>query len=212
MKVYSKVFLWMFIGLIFTFLTGYYVSTNENMLYAIFSNSLYLVFAIAEIVLVIFLSARIRKMSITTARITFLLYSFLTGLTFSSIFVAFSIDSIISIFLITGVVFGIFAFLGYVTNIDLTRIGAFLFMALIGIIICTIVNLFLGNDTFDLIISIISVIVFIGYTAYDIKKIKMLSEEFDDENKLAIIGALELYLDFINLFIDLLRIFGRSND
>lgn len=210
-KIMQKTFGWMFVGLLLTFLTGYYVSTNENMLYNIFSSNLYFILIIVEIVLVIFLSARLHKMSTTTARITFMLYSFVTGLTFSSIFIAFSMSSIMLVFLITAILFGIFALIGYFTNIDLSKFSTFLLMALIGIIICTIVNMFLNNGLFELIITIVSVIIFLGYTAYDIHKVKNLAGQID-EDKLAIIGALELYLDFINLFIDLLRLFGKSRD
>ena len=210
-KIMQKTFGWMFVGLLLTFLTGYYVSTNENMLYNIFSSNLYFILIIVEIVLVIFLSARLHKMSTTTARITFMLYSFVTGLTFSSIFIAFSMSSIMLVFLITAILFGIFALIGYFTNIDLSKFSTFLLMALIGIIICTIVNMFLNNGLFELIITIVSVIIFLGYTAYDIYKVKNLAGQID-EDKLAIIGALELYLDFINLFIDLLRLFGKSRD
>lgn len=208
----SKVFLWMFLGLLVTFGTGYYVSTQENMLYNIFSGGMYFALVITEFILVIVLSARVRKMSSMTAKIMFLLYSFVTGLTFSSIFIAFRMDSIIFVFLIAAILFGIFAFIGHFTKLDLTKMGTYLLMALFGIILCIIANLFINNETFDLIISCISIIVFLGFTAYDIQKIKLLSYEFENEDNLAIIGALELYLDFINIFLDLLRIFGKSND
>lgn len=211
-SVLSKVFLWMFLGLLVTFGTGYYVSTQENMLYNIFSDGMYFVLVITEFILVIILSARVRKMNSMTAKIMFLLYSFVTGLTFSSIFIAFRMDSIIFVFLIAAILFGIFAFIGHFTKLDLTKIGTYLLMALFGIILCVIVNLFLNNDTLDLIISCISIVVFLGFTAYDIQKIKLLSYEYENTDNLAIIGALELYLDFINIFLDLLRIFGKSND
>lgn len=211
-SVLSKVFLWMFLGLLVTFGTGYYVSTQENMLYNIFSDGMYFALVITEFILVIILSARVRKMNSMTAKIMFLLYSFVTGLTFSSIFIAFRMDSIIFVFLIAAILFGIFAFIGHFTKLDLTKIGTYLLMALFGIILCVIVNLFLNNDTLDLIISCISIVVFLGFTAYDIQKIKLLSYEYENTDNLAIIGALELYLDFINIFLDLLRIFGKSND
>lgn len=210
-RVLSKTFLWMFLGLLVTFATGFYVSTQENIVYNIFSNNLYFWLILIELGLVIFLSARLHKMSSMTAKIIFLLYSFVTGLTFSSIFISFQLESIMFIFLITAVLFAIFAAIGYFTKIDLTKIGTFLFMGLLGIILCTVVNMLLGNSTFDLIISCLSLLVFIGFVAYDIQKIKRLENSYPEDH-LAIIGALELYLDFINIFLDLLRIFGRSND
>lgn len=210
-KVLSKVFLWMFIGLLVTFITGYTVSVNENMLYNIFSGGTYFLIIIAELILVIVLSARITKLKPTTAKILFLLYSFTTGLTFGSIFVVYELTSIMTIFLITSMLFGAFALIGYKTNIDLSKFGTYLLMMLIGIIICIIINIFLNNSTFDMFISCISVIVFLGFTAYDIQKIKDLEGQLPEDN-LAIIGALELYLDFINIFLDLLKLFGKSND
>lgn len=210
-KVFGKVFMWMFIGLLITFLTGYVVSSNDNMLYNIFSGGTYFILIIIELVLVIYLSARIHKMQVTTARIVFILYSFVSGLTFGSIFIVFKMSSIMLIFLITAILFGIFALIGRFTKLDLTKVGTILLMMLFGIVICTFVNVFLKNDTLDLFVSYISIIVFLGFTAYDMQKIKMLSYEFDDEDKIAIIGALELYLDFINIFIDLLRIFGKRD-
>lgn len=210
-KVFEKVFMWMFIGLLITFLTGYVVSSNDNMLYNIFSGGTYFILIIIELVLVVYLSARIHKMQVTTARIVFILYSFVSGLTFGSIFIVFKMSSIMLIFLITAILFGIFALIGRFTKLDLTKVGTILLMMLFGIVICTFVNVFLKNDTLDLFVSYISIIVFLGFTAYDMQKIKMLSYEFDDEDKIAIIGALELYLDFINIFIDLLRIFGKRD-
>ena len=210
-KVFGKVFMWMFIGLLITFLTGYVVSSNDNMLYNIFSGGTYFILIIIELVLVVYLSARIHKMQVTTARIVFILYSFVSGLTFGSIFIVFKMSSIMLIFLITAILFGIFALIGRFTKLDLTKAGTILLMMLLGIVICTFVNVFLKNDTLDLFVSYISIIVFLGFTAYDMQKIKMLSYEFDDDDKIAIIGALELYLDFINIFIDLLRIFGKRD-
>lgn len=210
-KVFGKVFMWMFIGLLITFLTGYVVSSNDNMLYNIFSGGTYFILIIIELVLVVYLSARIHKMQVTTARIVFILYSFVSGLTFGSIFIVFKMSSIMLIFLITAILFGIFSLIGRFTKLDLTKAGTILLMMLLGIVICTFVNVFLKNDTLDLFVSYISIIVFLGFTAYDMQKIKMLSYEFDDEDKIAIIGALELYLDFINIFIDLLRIFGKRD-
>lgn len=210
-KVFSKVFMWMFIGLAITFGIGYYVSVNPNMLFNVFG-SYYLVLAIAEIVVVIWLSARIRKMKPMTAKILFCLYSFLTGLTFSSIFVVYEISSIIYVFGITAILFLIFALIGYFTKIDLTKIGVYLFMALLGVIICSIINIFVGSETFDLGITIVCLIVFIIYIAYDMQIIKRNLYLIPEEDNLAIYGALQLYLDFINIFLRLLQLFGKSRD
>lgn len=209
-NIFVKVFAWMFLGLLVTFGTGYFVSTNENMLYSIFSKGYYWLFIIGELAAVIFLSARIRKMKPITAKLVFLLYAFLTGLTFSTIFIVYAIDSIMLVFLIAAIIFGLFALLGYFTKIDLTKLGTYLFMGLLGIIICIFVNIFLGNEMFDIIISVISIVIFLGFTAYDIQKIKELEYEMEEDN-IAIYGALQLYLDFINIFLDLLRLFGKDN-
>ena len=210
-KIFPKIFFWMFIGLAITFAVGYYVSLNETMLYNVFSKY-YIFLIIAELAVVIWLSARIRKMKPMTAKILFCVYSFLTGLTFSSIFVIYNLTYISFIFGITSLIFLIFALIGYFTNIDLTKIGVYLFMILIGVIICSIINMFVGSETFNLGISIVCLIVFIIYVAYDIQIIKRNLYMIEDEDNLAIYGALELYLDFINIFLRLLQIFGRNND
>lgn len=209
-NVFKKVYMWMFIGLLLTFATGYFVSINENMAYKVYN--LYWVLAIIEIILVIVLSARIGKMNITTSRIMFLTYSFVSGLTFSSVFIAYDMRSIIIVFLISSLLFLIFAILGYITKLDLTSVGTFLLMALIGIVICSIINIFVGNGTFEIVICSISILIFLGFTAYDVNKIKQLRDIYPDEDSLAIVGALELYLDFINIFLDLLRIVANNRD
>ena len=210
-NLYSKMFMWMFVGLMITFLTGYYVSTNPNMLYNIFATKLYWVIFIAELITVVVLSARIMKMSKNGAIFGFLLYSFITGLTFSSIFVLFKMSSIMFVFLITAVLFLVFALIGYFTKTDLTKLGSILFMGLLGIILASLLNLIFKSESFDLVLIILGIIIFIGYIAYDINKVKRL-EGMVDEDKLAIIGALDLYLDFLNLFIRFIQIFGKSND
>lgn len=211
--ILPKVFSWMFIGLIVTFLTGYVVSLNPNMLINVLGGSGLWIILIAELVLVLFLSARIHKMSPTTAKISFILYAFVSGLTFSSIFVVYELGSIMYVFLITAAIFGIFAFLGAKTNMDLTKFGTYLMMALIAIIICFIINMFTASTTFDLVLSIITILVFIGFTAYDVQKVMRLSEDSSiNEENLAIYGALELYLDFINIFLELLKFLGKNND
>ncbi len=207
----SKTFLWMCFGLLVTFITGYFVAHNEVMLENIYGGMGYLVFVIVELVLVIVLSARIMKMKPTTAKVCFLLYSFVSGLTFASIFVYYAIDSIMLIFLISAIIFAIMALIGYVTKVDLTKMGTYLFFALIAVLIVALINIFLNNSMIAMIVSIVCVLIFIGVTAYDVQKIKMLENSGLPKENLAIYGALDLYLDFINLFIHLLSLFGRSN-
>lgn len=155
-RLLSKTFLWMFLGLFVTFITGYIVSINENMLLSIFGGPIFWIIIILEFALVIFFSARVHKMKPMTAKICFLLYSFVSGLTFSSIFVGFELGSVMYVFLISAVIFAIFGAIGYFTNANLNKISTFLLMGLLALVICCIVNLFVGNSTFDLIISIIT--------------------------------------------------------
>ena len=209
----AKTFGWMFIGLLVTFLTVYVISMNPNMLLNVMSTTGLILIVIIEFALVIFLSARITKMKPITAKISFLLYSFVSGLTFSSIFIAYEMSSIIFVFLITAVLFAIMAVVGAFTKIDLTKLGTYLLMALFGVILCTIVNIFLNSSSLDLIISIVIILIFIGFTAYDVQRISRLSDmNLIAEDNLAIYGALELYLDYINLFLHLLSLFGNNND
>ena len=212
-KFLSKVFGWMFIGLLVTFGTGFLVSSNENILINVLSGPGLAVILIMEIALVIFLTARIAKMSSSVAKASFILYSFVNGLFFSTYFVEFEISSLIFVFLITAIVFAIFALIGATTKLDLTKMGTYLLMGLIGIIICGVINIFVGSSSLDFILSVIGVILFLGYTAYDVKLI-MNSDKFAmiPEENLAIYGALELYLDFINLFIRLIEFFGKRSD
>lgn len=211
-KLFSKVFAWMFIGLIITFATGFYVAMHPNMLYNIFSTGLHFGLLILEIVLVVWLSARSHKMKFSTASIVYVIYSVVTGLTFSSFFVIYELGSIMFIFALTALLFGIFALLGYTTNTDLSKFSTIFLMGLIGIILATIINIFLNNSMLEIIISCVSIILFLGITAHDIQKIKSLSNVIADENAIAIIGALDLYLDFINIFIDLIKLFGKTRD
>jgi len=211
-KLLSKTYLWMFVGLLVTFITGYIVSINGNMIESVFGSPLFYILIILELGLVIFFSARVHKMKPTTARISFLLYSFVSGLTFSSIFIGFKVSSIIFVFLASSLVFAIFGVLGYFTKIDLSKLGTILLMGLFAILICSVVNIFLKNSTFDFIISIIALLIFFGYTAYDIQNIKRLYEAGINNDVVAINGAFELYLDFINIFIHLLQIIGDAKE
>jgi hypothetical protein len=211
-RIMPKVFLWMCIGLAITFVTGSIISNNPSAVLEIFKGRNVFILAVVEVILVIWLSARITKMSALSAKIMFILYSFVSGLTFSSIFIVYEISSIIYVFLATSIIMLVFALLGYFIKLDLTKLGTYLFMAIIGVLIMMIINLFVRSESFSIGIAIISVVIFVAYIAYDVQKIKHLFESNAlPEDNLAIYGALQLYLDFINIFIDLLRIFGRDN-
>ena len=207
-----KVYVWMCLALLITAGTAYRVSNSEEILRVIFSSKMsFFGIIIAQFAIVWFLSARIKTLTFTTATILFALYSVLMGVTMSCIFLAYTQSSIASTFFITAGTFAVMSIYGFTTKRDLTSIGGLLIMALVGLIIASVVNYFLKSSMFDLIISCIGVLIFVGLTAYDTQKIKtLLNQENTEENqKMAIIGSLMLYLDFINLFLFLLRIFGR---
>ena len=209
-----KVYVWMTLALVLTGATAYGVATSPGVMMAIYSNQiLFWGLIIAEFALVIGISAAINKLSLTTATLMFVLYSVINGAVMSSIFLIYTMSSIASVFFITAGTFAVMAFIGYTTKKDLTSMGKILFMALIGIIIATIVNIFLKSSGLEMIVSYLGVLIFVGLTAYDSQKIKnmllMAPDAGEGAQKLALLGALTLYLDFINLFIYLLRIFGR---
>lgn len=205
----GKVFRWLGLGLLVTFITAYFTSTNINLLATIFSGYGYLIIILLELGLAIYLSARIRKMSSTTAIACYLGYSVLTGLTLSSIFIVYEITSIIYILLATSLTFFVFSLLGKSDKFDLSHYGIYLFVVLIGILILELINIFLMNNTLNIIVCIVGLGVFVGYVAYDVQKILRYYEETEN---MAIIGAFNLYLDFINIFIRLLQLFGKSRD
>ena len=212
-----KVYLWMTLALMITGITAAGVANSPNILALIYSSQVVMWgIIIAEFGLVIYISARLEKLSLSTATTLFALYSILNGVMLSSIFLLYSTAIISKVFFITAGTFGVTVLYGYATKKDLSSLGNILFMALIGLVIATIVNVFMKSAMFDLILSYIGVIIFVGLTAWDSQKIKhmMMVQQDADESaqKLALIGALSLYLDFINLFLYLLRIFGRSND
>ena len=212
-KILPKVFGWMFVGLLITFFTGYYVSLHPETMLKLFGGGAFIVIIIIEFALVIFLSARITRMKPSTAIISFIIYSAVSGLTFSSIFVTYELGSIMYVFLLAAIIFAVFALIGATTKTDFTKVGPYLLIGLIAIIICGIINIFINNSTFDLIISVAGVGIFVIYTAYDVQQIIKLNQlSVIPEDNMAIYGALELYLDFINLFLRLLQLFGRSDD
>ena len=212
-----KVFIWMALALVITGVTAYGVATTPSLLIAIVTNkALFWGLIIAELALVFAVSGAINRLSLATATLLFVLYSVVNGATLSVIFLAYSMTAIVKTFFITAGTFGVMALVGYTTKTDLTSLGKLLFMALIGLVIATVVNMFVGSTGFDYILSYVGVLIFVGLTAYDTQKIKQMCMQAPDAGehmqKLALLGALSLYLDFINLFLYLLRIFGNSKD
>jgi hypothetical protein len=212
-----KVYLWMTMALAITAVTAYYVATSEALMTAIVSNQLvFWGLAIGEIAMVIGLSAAIDKLSLTTATLMFVLYSVLNGATMSFIFLVYTASSITNVFLISAATFAVMALYGYFTKTDLSSLGKILLMALIGIIIASIVNVFTKSQGLAIILNYLGVLVFVGLTAYDSQKIKAMLAQAPDAGegaqKIALLGALSLYLDFINLFLHLLRILGEKRN
>ena len=213
--VMRKTFGWMAMCLLITALTAMGF-VNSGLFYQVATSGAMWLLIIAELVLVFVLSARINKMSVTTATIMLIVYSALNGATLSFIFVVYSLGSIAKTFFITTGMFGVMALVGATTQRDLSKMGSILFMALIGLIIASLVNIFLRSSGLDWIISLIGVVLFTALTAYDVQRVKRLAAEsdlYDDTQvgRLAVISALSLYLDFINLFLYLLRFFGRND-
>lgn len=208
------VFLKMFVGLLVTAGVAFAVSSTVAPYYLATHQWVYWGLFIVELGVVWYLSARIGHMQPMTAMGLFLLYAALNGVVFSMIFLAYSLPAIGKTFLITAAVFGAMTVYGYLTNKDLAGIGSFLFMALIGLIIACVVNMFWANSTLEWIISIVGVLIFVGLTAWDTQRIKRFAEQDPTMmgGRLSTIGALSLYLDFINMFIFLLRIFGGNRN
>ena len=220
-----KVYNYMTTGLLFTGLVAYFfgkasIVTNEfgqiigvtSVGTMLFGSPLKWVVMLAPLGFVFYLSARINKMNISTAQITFWIFSAIMGLSLASLFIEFTHSSIARVFFITSGTFAAMSLYGYTTKRDLTKLGGFLFMGLIGIIIASIVNIFIGSSALQFAISVIGVLVFVGLTAYDTQSIKNMYYAGDSEDigsKKALMGALRLYLDFINLFILLLQLFGQ---
>ena len=207
-----KVYNYMATGLGLTGLTAWLVAGNETLVKTIFGTPLYWVVALAPLGFVFYLSARLHKISFSKAQALFWLFAGIMGLSMASIFLMYTPVSIARVFFITSGTFAGMSLYGYTTKKDLTGWGSFLFMGLIGIIIAMIVNIFLQSSMLGFIISCVGVLVFVGLTAYDTQKIKEMyyaSDHPEISGKKAIMGALKLYLDFINLFIMLLYLFGQ---
>lgn len=212
-----KVYLWMTMALVITGLCAWGVATSPTMMRMVYGNSASIwVLFIAELGLVFYTTAHIDKLSLSTATTLFIIYSALNGVTLSAIFMVYATVTIAKVFFITAATFGATALYGYMTKTDLTKFGNLFLMALFGLIIATLVNLFLHSAMLDLALSYIGVVLFVGLTAWDSQQIKRalaLQPGLDEgSQKVALLGALSLYLDFINLFLYLLRIFGRSNN
>ena len=209
-----SVYVWMTLALVITGLTAMYVAKSMTLINLMMEESLlFWGLMLAEIGVVVYLTARIRRMAFSTATVLFILYSLLNGVTLSVVFLIYTFSSIATTFFITAGTFGCMALIGYTTKKDLTRIGSLCIMGVIGLIIASLVNLFLHNSMMDLIISGVGVLIFVGLTAYDAQKIKQLLTGNDVEvnestQKIALLGAMTLYLDFINLFLYLLRFMG----
>ena len=215
----TGVFSWMFIALAITAATAYYVASTPSIMQLMITETGLSIFGwvvmLAPIGFVLLMSFRFQKLSSLSLSVLFLVYSILVGLSISFIFMVYTMGSIATTFGVTSLTFGIMAIAGYTTKTDLTKFGSILMMALVGIIVAMLVNFFLKSESMQYFISFIGVLVFTGLTAYDVQKLKKIGTEMvagqESTRKYAIMGALSLYLDFINLFLFLLRFLGRRN-
>lgn len=211
-KLISKTFFWMFLGLLGTAIMAWY-TYSSGLLLDILSGGSWQVLLIVEVVVVILFSLLFRKLSPTLVGILYFLYAMINGITLSTIFVVFELNSIIYLFVASAAIFGALAFIGYKTNRDISNWRSILFTVLIVGIILSIINIFLGNSTLDLILDWVILLTFFGVTVYDMNIIKNLQyEEGINQEKLYIYGAMQLYLDFINIFIRILSLFGKRRD
>jgi FtsH-binding integral membrane protein len=213
----QKVYAWMSVGLAVTGACALYMASDPRMIMALVQNKfLFYGLMIAELGLVIFLSGWVKTMEVGTARMAFLFYSALSGVTLSVIFLIYTRGSIANAFFMTGGMFAVMSVYGYTTKTDLTSMGNFMLMGLIGVILASVVNWWIKSPAIEWALSILSVIIFTGLTAYDTQKIKAMNvignAGTDEDTKEAISGALTLYLDFINLFLSLLRLTGKRRD
>ena len=213
----SNVFSWMGIAMAITAVTAYFFATDESLMSLLVTETGMSMFGyvvmFAPFGLVLLMGMRFAKMSYSSLVITFAIYSILMGMSLSFILLIYTAASVFQTFLTTSLMFGVMALVGYTTKTDLTKFGSILFMALIGLIIASVINMFMGSSTMDYIISFVGVLIFTGLIAYDVQKLKRIGSgimyQNQDANKLAVMGALSLYLDFINLFLFLLRFMGN---
>lgn len=209
----TAVYGWMVAALAISGIAAFAVFNSETLLYFIFGNRFtFLGLIIAEFALVIILSAGIRRMSFPVAAASFVVYSIVNGLTLSAVLFVYTSTSVVRIFVITALMFGAMSVYGATTKSSLQSAGKYLMMAVIGLVIASLVNIFMRSSSLDWLISFVTVGVFTGLTAYDTQKITQAAryaQDNEDFKKVAIIGALELYLDFVNIFLALLRLFGK---
>lgn len=215
-NVLTSTFGWLFVGLLVCFGISFLTSYNEDILLLAFTwagyNTIYL-YAVLELILVFALSLFIKKMPATLAKICYILYTALTGLSLTGIFLVYTTSSIAFVFLATAIIFGVFALVGKNTNVDLSKWYIYLVVALFAITFLEIINIFVLNETLDMILCIIGIVVFAGFVAYDIKKVILIANStVTDESNMGIYCAFQLFLDIINIFLDLIRLFGRRKD
>jgi FtsH-binding integral membrane protein len=205
----------MCLGLAATAVVSYYVATSQQIMQLLFGGGMapYFILAIAELGIVFYLSARVASMSPTTASVLFFVYAALNGLTIAPIFLLYTQESVSSAFFTSAAMFGAMSVYGTVTKRDLSGLGSFLMMGLIGLVVASLINMFVASERGGLVIAIMGVLIFTGLTAFDTQKLRRLASEVsgndDAAGKYAVFGALTLYLDFINMFLFLLRIFGK---
>ena len=216
--LFRSVYNWMMLGLFISAVTAFLISRSSGIQQLLFSVPFVVwILLIIELGLVFAISSGVRRMSYSQSSFLFILFSFLNGVSLSFIFIVYTSHSIAVTFFIAGLTFGLTSFYGYITKANLTSWGSYLFMGLIGVIIASIINIFLHNTIISWLINYLGVIIFVGLTAYDTQKIRRLGEsigttEKNTIGKLAIVGALSLYLDFINLFLLLLNFTGRGRE
>ena len=211
----QQVYLWMTAGLLVTGAVSTGLMGNAGVLALLTNPFVFFGLFIVQLIMVVGLSAMVHKMSPMLATIIFLTYAAINGVVFTPLFWVYTSESIASTFFTTAGTFAAMAIYGATTKRDLTKMGSMLMMAFFGLLIATLVNMFLQNSLFNLVISIVGVIIFVGLTAYDVQKLTRMSQQIqteEDSQRFAIIGALTLYLDFINLFIYLLRLLGVRRD
>ena len=210
-QLYPKMFTWLFIGILISYITGYVLSTNISLVAQILSVGI-LPIIIIELAIALIMGLRIMKMKPLTMKICYIIYCFTTGITFSSIFIIYELTSLITIFLATSLIFGVLALYGYKTKKDLSKLGPVLLIGLIISLVVSLLNMIFFHSTItELIITVIGILIFCGYIVYDMKNVQKLLLGIGEE-KAAVYGAFQLYLDFINLFIRLIELFGKRKD
>lgn len=214
-RFFSHVYGWMSFGLMTTAIVSYFAATSPSFVTAI-RGGLFWPLVIAQVAIVLYINFRLQAMSYTTAKIAFVAYSILTGLTLSTIFLVYTFSSIATVFFVCSAMFAFMAIYGHYTKSDLTSMGSYLTMLLFGIILSSFANMFFRNSMFELMISVVGAVIFTLLTAYDAQRIKMIAQDFNGSSeelaKFGIFGALTLYLNFINLFLELMRILGKQKE